>query len=192
MCVCVFRVWCKNLFLSSCPFRKGSLTSQCITFIQWHFLLYSNVLHYIHSADKSLFFRIFYFCTLYHSPSPDYALFLTACPVTPPSFLLCPPHCCSIPQLLKLFLCPVFPFSCHCFISLSLSPLASFLPVLCFCVCRLMLQRVVKTPSAVHAAPVCPASTGTPKRLSPHCSSASPMRARVTLCPHHVFGWVPA
>lgn len=70
-----------------------------------------------------IFFRIFYFCTLYHSPSPDYALFLTACPVTPPSFLLCPPHCCSIPQLLKLFLCPVFPFSCHCF--MSLSPLSS-------------------------------------------------------------------
>lgn len=55
-----------------------------------------------------------------------------------------------------------------------------------------VLQRAVKTPSVVHAAPACPASTGTPRRRSPRYFSESPTGARATLCPPLVCGWVPA
>lgn len=57
---------------------------------------------------------------------------------------------------------------------------------------RWVLQRAVKTLSVVHAAPACPASTGTPRRRSPRCCSESPTDARATLCPPLVCGWAPA
>ena len=89
------------------------------------------------------------------------------------------------------FLFSLSPLSCFAIAS-RLSPPASFLPVSCFRVRRPLLQRAAKTPSAAHAAPVCPASTGTPKKLLPRCSSESPTVARLTPCPPHVCGWAPA
>ena len=57
---------------------------------------------------------------------------------------------------------------------------------------RRLQQRVARTPSAARGAPACPASTGTPRRPSPRCSSESPTGARVTPCPPRVCGWEPA
>lgn len=185
------------MFVELSLYNEKSLCFSVYHIFSESIFLCSSVFHYIVSADKPyVTFRIFVTCAPYHSP-PYYVLFfsLTACPLIPPFFLLFPP--CAVPfrnSCNSTFLFPVFfPFAplSHAITS-CLSPLASCPPAPCFCVWQLLPQRVVKTPSAVPAVPVCPASTATPKRLSPHCSSESPMRARVTPCPPHVCGWEPA
>lgn len=149
------------------------------------------VLHYIQPADKPyVTFRIYDFT---HSPSPYYVLFFLFNCLSSHTTILSSFSSTFLPQHLKTLPCSCFfscsPFSCHYFMSLLLHR---------FLLCRasvlrwVLPQRVVKTPSAVHAAPACPASTGTPKRRSPHCSSESPMAARVTLCPPLACGWAPA
>lgn len=141
------------------------------------------VLHYIRSADN-IIARIF--STLQSS---------TTCCLTLLPFFLCNP-CSSmffIPQHVVFHLPHLLntpPLLSRSPVSAAPRPLSSI--IVSTCVVLLPPQRVAKTPSAARAAPACPASTGIPKRRSPHCSLESPTVARVTPCPRLVCGWAPA
>lgn len=182
MCVAFGVKICISVQLSSVMDR--SLCLLVYLSVQLHF---PSVLNHIQPVR----FRIFDFHTPHHSPPLHYFFLFNYS--SSHTTILSIPHCCSLPHLLN-----TLPFSFYFLAPLSLattsclSPLASFLPLPRFCFRWALLQRAVRTPSAVHAAPVCPASTGTPKRLSRHCSLESPMGARVTLCPPLVCGWAPA
>lgn len=157
--------------------------------LQWQFAVCSRILH-----DT---FRIFVFCASYSCLSL-LITFLFNCLFSHTTILSSLPTALSFSSTtltaainFSVYLCLLFSLilpSRHFFMSLS----SCILSVPCLCAWWLLLQRVVKTPSAAHEVPVCPASTGIPKRQSPHFSLQSPMRARMTPCPPPVYGWAPA
>ena len=179
-----------TVFLSGCLFVMINLfASYCIISVQWH--IFVDVLHNV-GADRS-------YLKMSSALLISLPFFLTLC-----SF----PFNCLSSHTSILSSLPCFhslqPFCYHCqeiFPSNTFLPfpppsllhirpsLASSLTLPCLRVWwRLHPQRVVKTPSAARAVPVCPASTGTPKRPSPRCNLESPMGVKAMPCPPHVYG----